>query len=84
MFCILLPKLCRHQRIFNALLNLLSPSLPDCKKLPKFAMVLMFLMKIRLGLYNEDLAYRFGVHKSTLTRCFHAVLEVAAAKAFLH
>ena len=37
-------------------------------------------MKIRLGLYNEDLAYRFGVHKSTVTRCFHAVLEVAAAR----
>ena len=49
--------------IFNALLNLLSPSV----KLSKYQMVLMFLMKLRLSLFNEDLAIRFEVHTSTVT-----------------
>lgn len=39
-------------------------------------MVLMFLMKIRLSLYDEDLAYRFGVHVSSVSRNFHRVLDV--------
>ena len=52
--------------IFNALLNLLSPFLPANNKLSKFSMVLMFLMKLRLSLNNEDLAYRFGTSISLL------------------
>ena len=36
----------------------------------------MFLMKIRLNLFDEDIAYRFGVHRTTVSRNFHHVLEV--------
>ena len=55
--------------IFMALLNLLYPAIPDTPtcKLSKFSMVLMFLMKVRLNLFEEDLAFRFGVHKSTVS-----------------
>ena len=40
-------------------------------------MVLMFLMKLRLNLFHEDLAQRFGIHLSTVSRNFHQVLDVA-------
>ena len=36
---------------------------------------LMVLMKLRLGLLNEDLGYRFGVSNSTVSRIFHKWLE---------
>jgi len=39
-------------------------------------MVLMFLLKIRLNLYEEDIADHFGVHVSTVSRNFHRVLDV--------
>ena len=51
--------------------------LPDCTKLPKLSMVLMFLMKLRLNLFDEDLVQRFGIHSSTVSRNFHRVLDVA-------
>ena len=68
--------------IFMALLNLLYPAIPDTPtcKLSKFSMVLMFLMKVRLNLFEEDLAFRFGVHKSTVSRSFHKVLDVMAVR----
>ena len=37
----------------------------------------MFLMKLRLNLFDEDLAQRFGIHSSTVSRNFHRVLDVA-------
>ena len=47
-------------------------------------MVLMFLMKLRLNLFDGDLAQRFGVHSSTVSRYFHRVLDIAyEATAFL-
>ena len=61
-----------------ALLNLLFPALPDAPagKLSKFTVVLMFFMKVRLNLFEEDLAFHFGVHKSTVSKNFHKVLDV--------
>ena len=35
------------------------------------SMVLMFLMKLRLNLFDEDLAQRFGIHSSTVSRNFN-------------
>lgn len=52
------------------------PALPDGLKLSKFHMVLMFFLKIRLNLYDEDIAYHFGVHVSTVSSNFHRVLDV--------
>ena len=62
--------------VFYALLNLITPALPDGLKLSKFQMVMMFFLKIRLSLYDEDIAYRFGVHVSTVSRNFHRVLDI--------
>ena len=62
--------------VFHALLNLITPALPDGLKLSKFQMVMMFFLKIRLSLYDEDIAYRFGVHVSTVSRNFHRVLDI--------
>ena len=45
------------------------------------AMLIMFFLKIHLSLFDEEIAYRFRVHPSTVSRNFHCVLDVAAAKA---
>ena len=62
--------------MFQSLFNLVAPSLPDGAKLTKFAMLIMFMLKIRLNLFDEDIGHRFGVHKSTVSRNFHRVLDV--------
>ena len=51
------------------------PSLPDGSKLSKFDIVLLFLMKRCLNVMDEDLAFRFGVHQTTISRNFHRVLN---------
>jgi len=68
--------------IFNAVLTLVSPSLPvtPLSKVTTFQMVVMFFMKIRLNLYDEDIGYRFSVHRSTVSRTFHKVLDVMHVK----
>ena len=43
-------------------------------------MFLMFFLKLRLNLLDEDLAFRFGIHSSTVSRNFHQVLNVMAVK----
>ncbi len=66
---------------FKAFFGLLSPLLPVKSKLSKFQQILLFLMKLRLNLVDQDVAYGFGVHR---TRNFRRVLKVAYAKpAFL-
>ena len=66
--------------VFTALFNLIVPALNESRKLSKMSMLLMFFLKIRLNLFDEDIAYRFGVHPSTVSRNFHRVLDVAFAK----
>ena len=43
-------------------------------------MMIMFFLKIRLNLFDEDIADRFDVHASTVSRNFHRVLDVMAIK----
>jgi len=62
--------------VFESVCNLVYPFLPEGVKLTKFKMVIMFFMKIRLNSLDEDLAFRFGVHQSTVSRNFHRVLNV--------
>lgn len=70
--------------IFSAFYDLIAPYLPEKRKLTKFSRILMFLMKLRLNVFDDDIGFRFGVHASTVSRNFHRVLDVAAAKtAFL-
>ena len=37
----------------------------------------MTLVKLRLNLENKDLAYRLGIHNSSVTRIFHKWLDAA-------
>ena len=61
-------------------LNLIAPALNESPKLSKISMFLMFILKLRLNLFDEDIGYRFGVHASTVSRNFHRVLEVTFAR----
>lgn len=58
----------------------MHPHLHPHNKISKFSAVIMFLMKLRLNLLDEDIAFRFCVHQSTVSRNFHDVLNVAAMK----
>ena len=49
-------------------------------KLNTFEMLAVFFMRIRLNLYEEDIAYRFDVHRTTVSRCFYRLLDVMHAK----
>ena len=70
--------------IFDALFHLVESSLPNSPKISKVNLLLMFLVKLRLNLFDEDIAARFGVHQSTVSRNFHKLLDVMAVKtAFL-
>ena len=62
--------------VFDALFNLASKYIPRGTKLSKFAAFVMFFMKIRLSLQDEDIAFRFGCHVSTVSRSFHRVLDI--------
>jgi len=44
--------------------------------LPKFQQFLMTLMKLRLNLSNQDLAYRFGISQSTVSKYFRKWINV--------
>ena len=44
--------------------------------LPKFQQFLMVLMKLRLNLADQDLAYRFGIHQSNVSRNFKKWIDV--------
>jgi hypothetical protein len=44
--------------------------------LSPFQQLILTLMKMRLNLPRQDLAYRFGIHNSTVTRTFHYVIDV--------
>ena len=68
--------------IFLCLMTLVSPSLPKMpnSKLNTFEMLAIFFMRIRLNLYEEDITYRFDVHRTTVSLCFYKVLDVMNAK----
>ena len=62
--------------VFQASYDLVSPCLPKGPKLCKFSVFIMFFLKIRLNLLDDDIGYWFGVHPSTVSRHFHKVLDV--------
>ncbi len=69
-------------RVFSAVITLVSPALPPMpnSKLSIFESIVMFLMKLRLNLMDEDIAFRFGVHQSTVSRNFHKILDIMNAR----
>ena len=44
--------------------------------LSKFKEFIATIIKLRLGLYDQDLAYRFGVHQITISRNFRRWIDV--------
>ena len=66
--------------LFSAFYDLVSPYLSMRTKLPKLSLVIMFFMKLRLNLFDEDIGHRFGVHLTTISRNFHRVINIASAK----
>ena len=67
--------------VFISLFKLIESSLPNgSRKISKFQMLLMFLIKFRLNLLDEHIATRFGVCQSTVSQNFHCVLDVLAIK----
>ena len=66
--------------VFDAVTMLITPCFPSSKncKLSIFQKIVMFFMKICLNLYDEDIGHRFGVHRTTVSRTFHQVLEMDA------
>lgn len=63
---------------FMALFNFIAPSVGDNSQstLPLFQQFLMVLMKLRLNLGDQYLAYRFGVHNSTISRYFKRWINI--------
>ncbi|XP_040068666.1 uncharacterized protein LOC120841760 [Ixodes scapularis] len=63
--------------LFNALLTfILSVWQPDVTCLLPQEQLVLVLMKLRLGLLNEDLACRFKVSVTTVGAVFHAWLDI--------
>ena len=63
--------------VLMALFQLVSVALPDggASKLTKFEYFTLTLMKLRLNSSNYDLAFRFGVSESTVSRVFSKWIE---------
>lgn len=60
---------------FSILLDYLQQHLMQRAALSPFQQVLMTLMRLRLNLSGQDLAYRFKIHPSTVSRTFSQVLQ---------
>ncbi|KAF4108998.1 uncharacterized protein LOC131547462 isoform X1 [Onychostoma macrolepis] len=64
--------------VFETVMLLLMPHMKGDKnaKLSKFQQLLLTLMRLRLDLKNQDLAYRFGVKVATVTRTVHRIINI--------
>uniref|UniRef100_A0A3B1JKU5 THAP-type domain-containing protein n=1 Tax=Astyanax mexicanus TaxID=7994 RepID=A0A3B1JKU5_ASTMX len=64
--------------VFETVMWLLVPHMKGDKnaKLSTFQQLLLTLMRLRLDLRNQDLAYRFGVKVATVTRTVHRVINI--------
>ena len=61
-------------KVFNAVLKSIKEDLTGEKILSKFYQILLTLMRLRINLPNQNLAYRFSMHPATVSRTFHNVL----------
>jgi len=68
--------------ILLAVYNLVIKGLPEChfSGCPMFDQLLITLIKLRLNAPDQDLAYRFGVNQSTVSRCIAKWLDVLHVK----
>ena len=47
-----------------------------CSVLSEFDQLIMVLLKLQLNLMDQDIAYQFGVHQTTVSRNFRKVMNV--------
>ena len=68
--------------VLLVLLTYLKPQLSTASRraLTPFQQLLLTLMRLRLNLSGQDLAYRFNVHSSTVSRTFTNVIEVLCTR----
>ena len=64
--------------VLIALFNYLSVSveISNCSALSLFQQLMLVLMKLQLNLGGQDLAFRFGVNQSTISRCLSKWIDV--------
>nr|XP_020441938.1 uncharacterized protein LOC109951665 [Monopterus albus] len=67
--------------VLETVMWLLAPHMDRMKnvKLSKFQQLLLTLIRLRLDLRNQDLAYRFGVKVSTVTRTVHRMVNIMSS-----
>ena len=68
--------------MFQAVVDLVTPVLAEgtTAKLSSFQKILVFLMKLKLNLLEDDLACRFNVSCSTVSKTFLKVLNAMAVR----
>ncbi|XP_061579306.1 uncharacterized protein LOC133445837 isoform X2 [Cololabis saira] len=67
--------------VLETVMWLLAPHMDRMKnvKLSKFQQLLLTLMRLRLDLRNQDLAYRFGVKVGTVARTVHRMVNIMSS-----
>lgn len=67
--------------VLETVMWLLAPHMDGMKnvKLSKFQQLLLTLMRLRLDLRNQDLAYRFGVKVGTVTKTVHRMVNIMSS-----
>jgi hypothetical protein len=66
--------------LFAWLLSYVSSDLPTSKVMSAKSVFLCILLKLRLNLHHQDLAYRFNVSLSTISDIFNQSLPIIAKK----
>lgn len=66
--------------LFMWLLTFCSAILPSCKVMTPSNVLLCILMKLRLNLQIQDIAYRFGVSRTTISDIFNQGIPKLAEK----
>lgn len=64
--------------ILVALFNFLAPCVENGNRnvVPRFQQMMVVLMKLCLNLGDQEIAFRFGVNQSTVSRCFSKWIDV--------
>ena len=66
-------------RYYTGLTNwdlLICLSSHHCSALSPFQRVILTLMRLRLGLSEQDLGYRFRIHSPTVSQTFTSVIDI--------
>ena len=69
-----------HFAVLMVIFNFVSPLLKQNGNLTKFQQVILTLMRLRLNISVQYLAYTFGVSASTISRTFNNVINIMYTK----